>query len=496
MKDRTPKYPGRVKLEPVAGQQNIYDMTRADEPDDTGTPFNTRTMLQDSTGRFLKLPYANPLVDDALRHMPDRIEPIGTVKTSPALSLGDAWLPCDGSQVTFAEYPELYQMLRNISGSVQWSGSAFTTDGGAFAESSDPVYFNGKWYIAGAKLESYVTSVYNAKCTITIASAASLSGEWSVVYTTWYGIRSSKWSEYESGNFFVRVLAAASDNKVVFVLSCNDTYALFATFVSMDGTSWQASSGTSEPIFRSMATDGTTWALIIDDGDAYSSIAPEDVSSFIRSNGHLGATQLSFCGGTWFMSGQYGIYAATSASGEYTPVLSFGSGDRKVSNVVGFVGKYYVAVMDDFGASDNLYHTLYIFEFTGDGTFTKKALSTIAYKEKFYFRSIPKVTTGENILAILYGCGGINDRYAHAIVTTSAPNTGFDSVSLPDGLNPAGIAALGNMVVCANDSAVAYHDYSSDVRTLPTIALSDDTTTYIKAKKELDVFEAQESGGD
>ena len=32
MKDRIPKYAGRVKLIPVANQPNIYDMVRADEP--------------------------------------------------------------------------------------------------------------------------------------------------------------------------------------------------------------------------------------------------------------------------------------------------------------------------------------------------------------------------------------------------------------------------------------------------------------------------------
>ena len=42
---------------------------------------------------------------------------------------------------------------------------------------------------------------------------------------------------------------------------------------------------------------------------------------------------------------------------------------------------------------------------------------------------------------------------------------------------------------------VAYHDYTYDSRLLPTISLSDDTTTFIKAKNELDVFEAQQSGG-
>lgn len=38
--DRVPKYPGRVKLVPVPGQENTYDMIRLDEPIVEGTPIN------------------------------------------------------------------------------------------------------------------------------------------------------------------------------------------------------------------------------------------------------------------------------------------------------------------------------------------------------------------------------------------------------------------------------------------------------------------------
>ena len=38
--DRIPTYPGRVKLNPVAGQANTYDMVRADDPIEPGTPIN------------------------------------------------------------------------------------------------------------------------------------------------------------------------------------------------------------------------------------------------------------------------------------------------------------------------------------------------------------------------------------------------------------------------------------------------------------------------
>lgn len=40
VKDRIPTYPGRVKMVPVEGQPNTYDMVRADEPVEAGTPIN------------------------------------------------------------------------------------------------------------------------------------------------------------------------------------------------------------------------------------------------------------------------------------------------------------------------------------------------------------------------------------------------------------------------------------------------------------------------
>lgn len=40
VKDRVPTYPNRVKLTPVSGQVNTYDMVRADAPIVEGTQLN------------------------------------------------------------------------------------------------------------------------------------------------------------------------------------------------------------------------------------------------------------------------------------------------------------------------------------------------------------------------------------------------------------------------------------------------------------------------
>ena len=45
MQDRISLYPGRVKLTPVSGQDNVYDMTRQDNPTTEGTPLNKSTLL-------------------------------------------------------------------------------------------------------------------------------------------------------------------------------------------------------------------------------------------------------------------------------------------------------------------------------------------------------------------------------------------------------------------------------------------------------------------
>ena len=65
MKDRVPTYPNRVILNPVAGQENTYDIVRADEPQQEGTPLNKATLLDDVTAEKLGLT-RDPTVNQAL----------------------------------------------------------------------------------------------------------------------------------------------------------------------------------------------------------------------------------------------------------------------------------------------------------------------------------------------------------------------------------------------------------------------------------------------
>lgn len=72
MQDRVSLYPGRVKLEPVAGQANLYDLTRADQPTQEGTPLNKASLLKDTTAALYGLG-ADAVPDDAL-HLLSRFQ--------------------------------------------------------------------------------------------------------------------------------------------------------------------------------------------------------------------------------------------------------------------------------------------------------------------------------------------------------------------------------------------------------------------------------------
>lgn len=65
MQDRVPLYPGRVKLIPVTGQENTYDMVRADEPTQEGTPLNADSLLKVATAALYGLGAA-AVPDDVL----------------------------------------------------------------------------------------------------------------------------------------------------------------------------------------------------------------------------------------------------------------------------------------------------------------------------------------------------------------------------------------------------------------------------------------------
>lgn len=497
MKDRTSKHPGRVKLKPVAGQTDTYDMTRADDPDDTGTPFNTRTMLQDSTGRFLRLPYANPLVDDAFRHMVDRIVPIGTIRTSPAQSLGDAWLKCDGSQVTFPEYPQLCQMLRSTAGGVSWELTQVGTDPN-FKGMSRPVLFKGKWYLAGTYVKDVTGQWGNLKrYTINIASADSIIGPYTIIHTKFFDAGEQIGTVYNS----VQMAASAETIAAVWTgFSGTLPDPVDATYVtwSNDGETWVtrtvelgltgntgANTG-ARLVLKDFQTDGTYWAMAYDD----SNITPQTVyyitdiknaSTWLHSKLYFENTTHRLCGylsyanGVWLIAHKYGgklsVYAAMNPAASWTEHAIGTFGNAVECSQIAFYNNKYWAYFGGSGGIRRIASSADLSEWTISDAIDLSATELISNNRQMACSS------------------------SAGVFTTSDPDAGWNQVTLPEGAPTGNLSTYEDILVTTGENALAYHDYATETRTLPTISLSSDTTTFIKAKNELDVFESQQSGG-
>ena len=493
MKNRTPKYPGRVKMTPVAGQTDVYDMERADEPDDTGTPFNKRTMLQDSTGRFLRLPYANPLVDDAFRHMVDRIVPIGTIRTSPAQSLGDAWLKCDGSQVTFPDYPQLCQMLRSTAGGVSWELTQVGTDPN-FKGMSRPVLFKGKWYLAGTYVKDVTSQWGNRKrYTINIASADSIIGPYTIIHTKFF----DGGTQYGTVNNSVQMAASAETIAAVWTgFSGTLPDPVDATYVtwSDDGVTWNTrtvelgltgeTTVDTRLVLKDFQTDGTYWAMSYHDDNTtpetvYYVTDIKNASTWSHSTLYFVNTTDKLCGylsyanGVWLIAHRYGgklsVYAAMNPAASWTKHA---------------IGTFSNAV----GCSQIAFYNNKYWAYLGGGGIRRIASS--ADLSEWTISDVIDLSAAELIS---------NNRQmacssSAGVFTTSDPDVGWNQVTLPEGAPTGNLSTYEDILVTTGENALAYHDYATETRTLPTISLSSDTTTFIKAKNELDVFESQQSG--
>lgn len=66
MEDRVAQYPGRVRLLPVDGEENLYDMELADEPVKEGTKLNKASLLTDAVAKRYKLSAASAVPNDVL----------------------------------------------------------------------------------------------------------------------------------------------------------------------------------------------------------------------------------------------------------------------------------------------------------------------------------------------------------------------------------------------------------------------------------------------
>lgn len=164
MKDRVPSFPGRVKLTPVSGQANTYDMVRADSPTQEGTPLNKDTLLKDTTATALGLT-GDPTVDDALAKLRELAATseykAGDVMVTTRQNLSDEWVLCNGAPASAEEYPALSDYIDSrldMALMSTWPGTAPPSELRVYSYGTLK-YLNG-WYLWPYRTDTHVRILY------------------------------------------------------------------------------------------------------------------------------------------------------------------------------------------------------------------------------------------------------------------------------------------------------------------------------------------------
>ena len=148
MKDRVSLYPGRVKLIPVSGHENTYDMVIADEPTQDGDPLSKATFLKDDTAVLFGLDNT-ALPDDVLVAIKTMFD--GRVRIAHGTYMGTGvYGESNKNSLTFPFAPEVLILYRTgnigiVSGSKD-NAEGFYAILPKHVSAFDIVIYDGEYY--------------------------------------------------------------------------------------------------------------------------------------------------------------------------------------------------------------------------------------------------------------------------------------------------------------------------------------------------------------
>lgn len=313
MQDRIAEFPNRIKLTPVSGQTNVYDLERADSPIQEGTRLCKGTLLSDDTAELLGL-LNNPTVDDALKELSGDSQIvtgsyIGTDTFSVATAQSTGKTPsCRFRKLNGYLFAFGYNQLWYTEDGVNWlSGNAPS------ANIYDMAYGNG---------------VYVCVCGTQIYWATTL-GTWTLA---------------TSNNNFCYRNVAFNGNKFLCTTLSNYLTASNVYCVSTDGKTWVQNSSNVSLLHRSLeyqngyfysaignkiyrSTDGASWTIVYTTRNGNESLTMSDRVLF--TVGYSGGAY-SENGQNWIeyscRNGQeYYVHSVAKSDGYYYIIASDGN---------------------------------------------------------------------------------------------------------------------------------------------------------------------------
>ena len=138
--DRVPKYPGRVKLVPVPGQENTFDMVRADAPVEVGTPINKA--LFDSITTVIEATVQ--AVDNKLFELAQRVT-VGSLANGSVFGLYENGVLVPYIKIS-AAYKNYTSALVLRLDCIKVDTLAGTSDGGSYSGCKTDKWLSGAFY--------------------------------------------------------------------------------------------------------------------------------------------------------------------------------------------------------------------------------------------------------------------------------------------------------------------------------------------------------------
>ena len=382
MQDRVPLYPGRVMLTPVPGEENTFDMVRADSPTQEGTPLNKASLLKDATAKRFGLD-DSAVPDDVLNKICTKMHEygeIGDVMITTRKYLGDQWLLCNGESISSSEYPELAEFIRGVSG--QTIGSAvnllkiahyngtWVAVGYDSSGSSDYPYIfattdpTGTW--TGAKISTTSAVIRDIYCHngTWVAVGADNSNQYPYIWTTTDPFGS--WTQNRISTSYVRLCGIYCHNgtwvAVGYRNSSNYPYIYIAT--DPTGTWIEKSIGSPECQLDSVTYQNGTWVASGSySGNVYIYTATDPTGTWTSK-----ALSLSVSFTSSKMICHNGIFVIAGRSGDYPRILTtsdltgkwvekqLSTGKIHLNDIAAYNGSY-VAVGSSIGINTPYYFT-------------------------------------------------------------------------------------------------------------------------------------------
>lgn len=144
MKDRVSRFKGRVKLTPVSGQENIYDMTRADQPTEEGTPLSSETLCSFDTESLYLYNLSNATPNDIFQKIHQLLLRCGiSSNTNTAIYVSSNGSDSSGNGTFNSPYKTINNAISSLPKNLNGVDYEIIISAGTYSESVEIESFYG-----------------------------------------------------------------------------------------------------------------------------------------------------------------------------------------------------------------------------------------------------------------------------------------------------------------------------------------------------------------